>query len=162
MKRHPVDPRNFSLLKSLDQFARSKGLSISDTAAHDELLDTIRSSLQEHVNHKSRLHGFRAESMFAHVAAAMGFCQFISEEDSGAFFDISGELQRPDYRIVTLESERMLVEVKNFYQNRPTKPLSMKGEYLRSLKRYAAINSIPLRLAIYWARWGMWTLEAVS
>jgi hypothetical protein len=151
MKRHSPDPLHFSLLKSLDEFACASGKSISDAASRDQLFERLRALLHQHVNHEARLYGFRAESMFAHVAAAMGSCQLISEEDSGIFFDTTGDLKRPDFRIITLDSAQMFVEVKNFHQKHDAlKPFRMDGRYLASLKRYASINTIPLRLAIYY------------
>lgn len=159
MKRHPQDPLNFSLLRSLDEFAKKNGLSIQDVAAQEGLIESFRTSLQTHVSHAARIHGFRVESMFAHVVAAMGEVVQISEEDAGAFFDESGNLKRPDFRIITRAREQMLVEVKSFYQkSSPKKPYSITGEYLASLKRYAALNNVPLRIAIYWSRWNLWSL----
>lgn len=34
----------------------------------------------------------------------------------------------------------------------------MKASYLAELQSYASVMSCPLKLAIYWARWGIWTL----
>lgn len=160
MKRHELDPLNMSLLKSLDEFARSNGLSITDIAAREGLLDAARDSLEQHVVHEARIHGFRVESMFAHVAAAMGETILVSEEDAGALFDETGTLKRPDFRVITRDGEQMLVEVKNFHpKGSPTKPYRrIKGNYLASLKRYAQINDVPLRIAIYWSRWNLWSL----
>lgn len=159
MKRHVYDPLNFSLLRSLDEFSRANGLSIMDVAAREGLIDSFRSSLQEHVSHEARIHGIRVESMFAHVVAAMGDVIMISEEDAGTLIDESGDLKRPDFRMITREGDQMLVEAKNFFQKTsPTKPYVIKGKYLASLKRYAELNNVPLRLAIYWARWNMWAL----
>lgn len=158
MKRHPLDPLNFSLLRPLDEFARSHGLSITDLAAREGLLASFRTSLEQHVSHEARLHGIRVESMFAYVVAAMGACDLISEEDAGTLFDDTGDLKRPDFRIITRDREHMLVEVKNFHQNSPRKPYRITGKYLASLKRYAQLNNVPLRIAIYWSRWNMWSL----
>lgn len=156
MKRHVQDPLNFSLLRSLDEFARSNGISFKDVVARDGLIDSFRSSIQDHVSHEARIHGIRVESMFAHVVAAMGEAVLISEEDAGALFDDAGILKRPDFRIITREHDQMLVEVKNFHQKHsPTKPYRITGEYLAKLKRYAQLNAAPLRIAIYWSRWNM-------
>ncbi|TWU13681.1 hypothetical protein CA54_25160 [Symmachiella macrocystis] len=158
MLRHPVDPKNFSLIQSIDDIARANQLPITENKTQELLLEKLTSSLREHVAHGARLHGFRTQSMFAHVAAAMGECLIIKEEDGGAFFDIAGDLKQPDFRIVTRQHGRMLVEVKNFYQKKPHKKYTIKGKYLHSLKEYAKLNEIPLKIAIYWARWGCWTL----
>ena len=158
MKRHPEDRDQFSLLKSLDDFARKKGLSITDPATRDQLVEVLGTSIQDNVDKASRLHGLHAQSMFAYMAAAMGACQLIGEEDSGALFDRDGDLQRPDFRIITRDGMQMLVEVKNFHPKNPVDKLRLNGGYLRSLKRYAELNTVPLKLAVYWSRWNIWTL----
>ncbi len=158
MRRHSVDPKNFSLLQSLDNIARDIQLPITENTTQDLLLERLSSSLQEHVSHDARLHGFRTQSMFAHVAAAMGECQLITEEDGGAFFDIAGNLKRPDFRIVTRLHGQLLVEVKNFHKKSLHATYTLKREYVHSLKEYAELNKVPLKFAIYWARWGIWTL----
>ena len=158
MKRYPEDPDQFSLLKLLDDFARTRGLSITDPATRDQLLEILRASLQGHVSNAARLHGLHAQSMFAYTAGAMGACQLIAEEDTGALFDLDGDLQRPDFRIITRDGLQMLIEVKNFHPKNPLGKLRLDGNYLRSLERYAALNSVPLKIAIYWSRWNIWTL----
>lgn len=159
MKRHEQDPLDFSLLRSLDQFARTHKLSITDLAAQQGLLDSHRVSLQEHISHQARIHGIRVGSMFAHLAATLGSTLLISEEDAGELFHAFDNIQRPDYRIVTQDHEQFLVEVKNFHQKSdPLKPFKIKGSYLALLKKYAQINGMPLKLAIYWSRWNMWSL----
>ena len=158
MKRHKVDPGNFSLLTSLDEFARRNGGSINEESTHEQLIESLRLALEEHVNHKARIHGFRAQAMFAHVVAAMGSCALITEEDSGAFFDTGENLKRPDFRLITSDGKKMLVEVKNFHPNSAFKEYRLDGGYVTSLQRYAELNSIPLKIAIYWSRWNIWTL----
>ena len=128
MKRYSEDPDKFSLLKSLDDFARTKGLCITDAGTSDQLLEILRASLQVHVRNTARLHGLHAQSMFAYTTAAMGACRLISEEDSGALFDLDGNLQRPDFRIITRDGVQMLVEVKNFHPKNALKKLRFDGE----------------------------------
>ena len=158
MKRHPEDRDQFSLLKSLDDFARTRGLSITDPVTRDQLVEVLGASIQGNVSKASRLHGLHTQSMFAYMAAAMGACQLIGEEDSGALFDLNGDVQRPDFRVITRDGTQMLVEVKNFHPKNPLQKLRLDGGYLRSLERYAELNAVPLKLAIYWSRWNVWTL----
>jgi hypothetical protein len=96
--------------------------------------------------------------MFAHVAAALGKSQIITEEDSGVFFSSEEDIRRPDFRIVNNEGEEILIEVKNFRQKDPMNPFILKSTYLLSLKRYADVFKIPLKIAIYWSVWKLWTL----
>lgn len=158
MKRQASDRLNFSSLKSLDEFVRLKGSSIGDIGTQDQWFQDLRKSLQVHLNHEARLHGLRIESVFAHVVAAMGHCTLISEEDSGTYFSSEECLQRPDFRIVTNDSRKMLVEVKNYHPASPMRDYSIQGDYLASLKRYAEVCGIPLWIAIYWSKWNIWTL----
>ena len=74
------------------------------------------------------------------------------------FFDRSGELVRPDFRIVTISGERFLVEVKNFRPKKPFEPKRFRRNYLSSLRKYAEIVGLPLKFAIYWSKWRRWTL----
>ncbi|MEM8671711.1 MAG: hypothetical protein AAGG48_29605 [Planctomycetota bacterium] len=55
MKRHALDPLHFSLLKSLDESLKPSGLAITDEDARERLIEAIRSSLDEHVDHTARL-----------------------------------------------------------------------------------------------------------
>lgn len=100
--------------------------------------------------------------MFAYLAAALGNCKLISEEDAGIFFDGIGGLRRPDFRIVILDGSSFLVEVKNFHERNPHKPYTFKQEYLGSATKYAALMGLPLKFAIYWSRWSVWTLVDAS
>lgn len=109
MKQHQLDPLHFSLIKSLDDFARKNGKCIRDNATQSELLKSMQLRLQEHLNHKARIHGFHVESMFAFVAATLGQCELISEEDSGTLYSRSGDLIRPDFRIVTQKADQFLL-----------------------------------------------------
>ena len=163
MKRHDLDPLNFQLLKALDEFARGHGSDISDVATHEGLIDSFRESIKTHVNHPARVHGFRVEAMFAHVVAAMNSVSLISEEDSGVLFDSAGNVKRPDFRIITKDGEQMFVEVKNFHQKQsPMKPYRVSKTHLQTLRKYADLNRISLKLAIYWSRWHVWTLVDVE
>lgn len=142
----------------LDDFARVRNLSIADESTQAQLLDAISEAMRESRKNPIRLHGFRVQSMFAYLAAALGNSKIISEEDSGIFFDADGSLRQPDFRIVTLDGTQFLVEVKNFHKRNATKPYKFRKQYLDSICAYAEQMALPLKFAIYWSRWGKWTL----
>jgi hypothetical protein len=142
----------------LDDFAQSEGLSIKDEIASDKFIDRLSTTVQKQRNDPIRVHGFRVESMFAHVAAALGKSQIIKEEDSGVFFSSEEDIRRPDFRLVDNEGEQLLIEVKNFRQKNPMDPFTLKSTYLLSLKRYADVFKVPLKIATYWSVWKLWTL----
>ena len=145
-----------------DEFARKEGLSIETEGTHDQFIQCISQTLQKHRKNPSLIHGFRVESMFAHVAAALGECQIINEEDSGIFFSIDRKLVRPDFRLLLRSGYQYLVEVKNFRPKDPFKPYRIKKAYLSSLRSYAEALGVPLKIAIYWSAWNMWSLVDVN
>jgi len=69
----------------LDDFAQSEGLSIKDEIASNKFIDRLSLIVQKQRKDPIRIHGYRIESMFAHIAAALGKSQIITEEDSGVF-----------------------------------------------------------------------------
>lgn len=85
MKRHFTDENQFKFLQMLDDFARSEGLSINDENTFKRFTDYLSVTVKKHRDNPVLVHGFRIESMFAHIAAAMGKCKLITEEDSGSF-----------------------------------------------------------------------------
>ncbi len=101
------------------------------------------------------IHGKRVEAMFAFVAMSLGRCSLIREEDAGDVYAVE-EVQPPDYRIALRDGGEILVEVKNFHQR--SKPFSLKTEYVARLAAYGVLAQRPVKLAIYWSRWRIWTM----
>ncbi len=56
-----------------------------------------------------------------------------------------------------------LVEVKHFHQGKaPTKPFPITRKYLTALRAYGELVGCPVKLAVYWERWNVWTLVPLS
>lgn len=105
------------------------------------------------------LHGKRTESLFEMVVASLGHVQLIKQEDTGdVFYNVAGELNLPDFRMILSDGTQCLVEVKNFHQRDPFKAYSMDAQYVDSLTTYAELMRCPLYFAVYWSKWNMWTL----
>lgn len=158
MKRHLSDQEYFKLLRMLDEFAKSEGISIKDEMVLDKFIQRLSEAVKKHRDTPIRIYGFRVESMFAHIAAALGKAQIITEEDSGAFFSSGEDIRRPDFRLITTGGEQLLIEVKNFHQKDPMEPFLVKSKYLLSLRKYSKAFNIPLKIAIFWSVWKLWTL----
>lgn len=156
--RHSRDPKHFELLRVLDEFARAHSLSIDNDATHHKLIAQLSDSLQDHRTNPIRLYGFRTEAMFAHVAAALGHCEIIVEEDAGIHYDSDPNSASPDFRILTLDREQFFVEVKNVHQNKPFTAFKLTAAYLRRLHAYTAKFGLALKIATYWSKWNIWTL----
>jgi hypothetical protein len=116
----------------LDQCVQSVELGIADHKASDAFLKKLAAALQAHRKNPALVHGFRAQTMFAYMAAALGACKIITEEDSGEFYVASPDFKRPDFRILTNAGAELFVEVKNFHQTDPLtriphKPVEQMG-----------------------------------
>ena len=161
-KRQDTDKYLFSVIQMLDQVARTTGRHLGDDTLSAELLTRISQALVAHKTNAMRLHGFRTQAMFAHVVSALSACRAITEEDSGVMFTIDADCRRPDFRIVTLGGEQLLVEVKNCHHADLHKPYRIKSDYLTSLRKYAHCMEAPLKIAIFWSRWKLWTLVDIN
>jgi Holliday junction resolvase len=162
MRNPPLDPKQFGLLRALDQFSRSLGLNLSDKKGLEKFIQHLSDTANAHQKNKILIHGLRIQTMFAYFAAALGGCKIITEEDSGDFYAETSEVKRPDFRIVSHQDQEFFVEVKNFNQKDPLQPYVLEEEYVNQLTRYAQIFGKPLLIAIYWRRWGMWTLNSLK
>lgn len=156
--RHSRDPKHFEMLRVLDEFARSNGLSIDDEETHQKLIAQLSETLLEHRTKPTRLFGFRTEAMFAHVVAALGHCDIIVEEDTGIHYDSVSDSTAPDFRIITSDNEQFFVEVKNFHQKDLFANFKVQGSYLKRLYAYTQKFGLPLKIATFWSKWNKWTL----
>jgi hypothetical protein len=108
------------------------------------------------------VHGHRAQAMFLFVAQALGGCTLIMEEDTGHFAGTaSASLRRPDFRVHT-EHDKFFIEVKNHYQTEAFQPFEQTPRYLEQLQAYAKTHDLPLKFAVYWAKWNLWTLVSAE
>lgn len=76
---------------------------------------------------------------------------------------MDGRLQVPDYRVVLPDNNQFLTEVKHFHQSGdPMQPYSMTAKYRDGLQRYGDFVGTPVKVALYWSRWNLWTLVPLS
>jgi hypothetical protein len=153
---------NFALFRMFSDFAQSRGMSILGEGNHEPFLDELRRALEKHQQRPTLWHGLRIQSMFMYVAASLGECAVITEEDNGDFHAVDSEVKRPDFRILTRSNQELFIEVKNFNQKNPNQHFKIKGQYLSSLQRYTSQFHCDLKFAIYWARWRSWTLVSAD
>lgn len=110
------------------------------------------------------VYGKRSENAFFELVKALDSVKLIKEEDTERIAS-KLDLKIPDWRIVTEDDEIFLVEVKNFavkVSSRNTKKYWAYGltqRYWNQLNTYSDIQSTPLKIAIFWKNWGMWSLN---
>ncbi len=162
MQKLTTDSKLFGALRMLDDFVRGRDQGLLDQEGVEEFFKALRAKVRAHQANPALVHGFRAQTMFAYLAAALGGCKIITEEDSGDFYVANPDFKRPDFRILTHSGNEFFVEVKNFHQSDPWEPYVLESDYVRQLQNYARAFQRPLLFAIYWTRWQLWTLNPLG
>lgn len=158
MKKLNNDPKALNLLRALDEFASTEGISIEDGQGEEAFIEKVRAALNARQKDPITIHGFRAQAMFAYVAAALGECTLIAEVDSGLFLADDSNIRRPDFHIITKSGDSFFVEVKNFSPSAKFASFKVTNSYLTRLQKYADRFSKKIKIAIYWRHLRMWTL----
>lgn len=158
MKRMKRNPEKFDPLELFTEVGRENHYRLDSKGNIKEFLDRMGMSLNKAIATPTILHGKRAEAMFAHVAGALGHCRLIKKEDGGAIFVNGSDLKVPDYRLVLADGTALLIEVKNFHLKDLRKDLTIDAADLSKLEAYAALNGLPLKLAIYCSNLNSWVL----
>jgi hypothetical protein len=153
MQRIPRDPVRFDVFRA---FATRADGDLHDQAAVDEFKESVGTSIKKALDNPKFLYGQHVEAMFQGVVIALGQCQMIKEEDVGGGWYDGDELAIPDYRIVLLDRTQFLVEVKN--HNGDPMEVSFTERYINGLRRYGELTGSPVKLAVYWVGWRIWTL----
>lgn len=162
MKRLARNPMRFEPIELFTAVSREHNYKIEAEGDVDSFLAHLGESLKASLKNQTMLNGKRIESLFAHVAGALGHCKLIKKEDSGDIFSDTQDIQAPDYSIVLKDGTRLLVEVKNYHEPNPTKMFSLKRDYVEKLERYASLQDANLKIAIYYSRTNNWTLLSKS
>ena len=161
-RRHGEHPAESDAFQLLARLAEAKDIHLSDPTASESLL-TAATEVLFAARAPHRLYGQRAEEMFRYVVAGIGAARAIKGEDAGdVLADDKEELSTPDFRIVLLNGEELLVEVKNFNDSSGMKPFRCSERYLGRLARYGKLFNRPIYLAIYWFAWRQWTLHSIE
>ena len=157
MKRLPRNPVKFDIFAAFAQFAATHGLSIRDPQALERFKDAVLDETERSLDNNIFVYGFRVQTMFETVVAALGDVKMIKQEDAGNAY-LTGDFEVPDYRLVLQDGKQILVEVKNYNQKHAFDAFEQDVAYLQRLEAYAALTGAELLVAVYWLKWNMWTL----
>jgi hypothetical protein len=157
------DPLRFDLLQMFAAHITAHGATLQDPAARGEFVASLGEPLTRAVADSTLLRGLRAEALFAALAVSLGRIELLKEEDAGQAWARRRGLKIPDYCIVLPDGTRFLAEVKHFHQKAaPTKAFGLSRSYLTALRTYGELAGCPVKLAVYWSRWNLWTLVPLS
>jgi len=159
VKKLGREPRKLETLNLFSLLQRDDGSTLYDPGNHASFFAQVNSGLTEALDSESTLHGMRIQSLFAGMVANLGKAQLLKEEDSGVCYYEGDDLCLPDFRIVTTSGDVMLVETKNHFSKKGMSPFRIRRSDLDGLERYAKLVGTPLKIAVYWAGWNLWTLN---
>ncbi|WP_430415263.1 hypothetical protein [Parasphingorhabdus sp.] len=150
----------FDLLALAAAFAKEKNISLTDPLFVDRFVSDAAVRLSEALDDAPLMHGSRTEKLFEATVLSLGRYRLFKTEDVGRVH-ASKSYRAPDFRIVLNDGVQWLVEVKNVRRENPrNQRTTMSAAYLASLQTYADAVGTPLRLAIFWSRWNIWTIIA--
>ena len=156
----PVHGRGRSdLLDGLANFAAEQRISLRDPQAVPRFASWLNITLNEALSDPIRLYGQRAQAMFEAMVVSFGEFSLLKVEDAGRMYPETG-FRVPDFRIVLQDGTQWVIEVKNVYKKDPSLQSRrlMTRAYRQELENYASSTGAQLKLAVFWARWGIWTL----
>jgi len=149
----------FDLLGLLGKFGFERRVSLRDPATIAAFVDQAGKEVEGALDDALLLHGQRTEAMFEALLLSLGQFELLKGEDTGRLFP-DGQYTAPDFRVVLEGGEHWLIEVKNVYERKPfgQRRKLFSGPALRRLSAYANATGAELKVAVYWARWSIWTL----
>ena len=150
----------FDLLALVATFAQQHNLGLNDPALVERFFADAAPRLKTALADPALIHGARTERMFEAMVLSLGRFRMFKTEDIGRIHSATN-YRAPDFRVVLDDGDQWLIEVKNVRCENPKKQrTTMSAAYLTSLQAYADAVGVPLRLAIYWSRWNLWTVIA--
>lgn len=154
----PSRPKAFDLLASVAAFARDQRLALNDPSLIERFTHDAAQRLQEALADPALIHGSRTERLFEATVLSLGKFRLLKSEDAGRVHP-PGAYRAPDFRIVLNDGDQWLVEVKNVRCKDPLRQqTTMTAVYLASLEAYADAVGSPLKIAIFWSLWSIWTV----
>ncbi|MGY4508194.1 hypothetical protein [Bradyrhizobium sp. USDA 3650] len=149
----PID-----LLATVARFGREQRMSLRDPKFAETFTGAATAKLAEALDNDILLHGQRTENMFEALVVSLGYYKLLKREDIGVV-PPGGMYTAPDFRVHLHDGAQWLIEVKNVYDADPGRQrFRIRQQDFDHLKNYALAINCPLKFALYWARWRVWTL----
>jgi hypothetical protein len=141
---------------------------LHDLQTHFEVPEAVRTTLESQLSTEDQAQierffsGFMIEDVFEWIFSAMPWVNLIHAHDQQQFpMRSKANYQVPDFLILVetsaLEHRPLLVDVKRMQKDKLK--LELKDSQVALCERYAAALEIPLVYAVYWERFGAWTLN---
>lgn len=165
MKRLPRNPELIETLNfhaAVDVPVPGEQRRVSDPSRVRATVAQFEAGLRDSLQSPSRIRGWVSDQLFGLIAADLGGCRLVKQEDAGTLF-YEGKVKLPDWRLTLLSGDCVLVEVKaeNNSSCRLWKSKLRPAEVNR-LRNYAQSNGCPLYIAVHWVAISIWTLVPID
>lgn len=160
LSRRPEQIETLNFHAAVDVPAPGEQRRVSDPARVDATVAQFEAGLRESLESPSRIRGWVSDQLFGLVAADLGGCKLVKQEDAGILF-YEAEVKLPDWRLTLLSGQSILVEVKA-EDDRHARVSKLRLTEAARLKSYAEMNDCPLYIAVHWVAMSMWTLVPID
>jgi hypothetical protein len=160
LSRRPEQIETLNFHAAVDVPAPGEQRQVSDPARVEATIAHFEAGLRDSLETPSRMRGWVSDQLFGLVAADLGGCKLVKQEDAGVLF-YEDEVKLPDWRLTLLSDKNILVEVKAEDDNFPQVSKLRLAEAAR-LKSYAKLNHCPLYIAVHWVAISVWTLVPID
>ena len=160
MNENVLGPQKpFDLLTEFAKFGGKHQISLRDPKTTSAFIKYVGGAVDRALSDPVLLHGQRTQAMFQAMLVSLGSYSMLKVEDMGRIYP-EDRFNVPDFRVVLSDGTQWLIEVKNVYVDdlfRQERRL-MTRAYREKLEKYSAATGGQLKLAVFWAKWGLWTL----
>lgn len=160
LSRRPEQIETLNFHAAVDVPAPGEQRRVSDPARVEATVAHFEAGLRDSLGSPSRIRGWVSDQLFGLVAADLGGCKLVKQEDAGVLF-YEDLVKLPDWRLTLVSGENILVEVKAEDDNHPRVSKLRLAEVAR-LKSYAELNDCPLYVAVHWVAMSMWTMVPID
>jgi hypothetical protein len=146
------------LLATFARFAQERRLSLRDPKIAEAFTGVASEKLAEALANDALLYGQRTQNMFEALIVSLGQYKLLKKEDVGVVHPV-GHFTAPDFRVILRDGEQWFIEVKNVHDADPGRQrFRIRAQDFAKLQNYASAMNCPLKFALYWSRWRIWTL----
>lgn len=160
LSRRPEQIETLNFHAAVDVPTPGEQRRVSDPARVEATIAQFEAGLRDSLESPSRIRGWVSDQLFGLIAADLGGCKLVKQEDAGVLF-YEDEVKLPDWRLTLLSDKNILVEVKAEDDKHPRVSKLRLAEVAR-LKSYAELNDCPLYIAVHWVAMSMWTLVPID
>lgn len=160
LSRRPGEIETLNFHAAVDVPAAGDRRLVSDPERVEATVALFDAGLRDSLSAPSRIRGWVSDQLFGLIAADLGGCQLVKQEDTGVLF-YDEEVKLPDWRLTLLSDENLLVEVKAIDDELPRVAKLRLSEVAR-LRRYADLNRCPLLVALHWVVMDLWSLVPIE